>query len=406
MKILQVNVLYNQGSTGKIVSDIHKVLLENDIQSVVCYGVGPKVKDLNIYKIVYHYETSFYRIWAHFMGLQYASGYLSTRRLIKIIKKEKVDVVHLHCINGFFINIYSLIRFLKKAKIKTVLTLHAEFMYTGNCGYAFDCEKWKTGCGDCSQLWDATYSYYFDRTATAWKKMKEAFKGFDNLVITCVSQWVEDRAKQSPILAEKDIVTIENGIDTKEIFYPVPFIDLKKKLGIKDEKVILHVTAKFSTIEGNIKGGRFLYQLADNLKYENIKIIIVGNDDSNIKMRSNMISVGKILNQKELAQYYSMADLTVITSKKETFSMPCAESLACGTPVVGFCAGGPETICLKEYSEFVDYGDIGALINCILNWINFKNKHEEEISNMAHDYFSKEKMCKKYVDIYKTMIEK
>lgn len=400
MKILQVNIIYNQGSTGKIAADINKVLCENNIQSVVCYGTGPKVQDSNIYRIAYHYELSFYRIWAHIMGLQYASGYFSTFRLIRIIKKEKPNIVHLHCINGFFINIYSLINFLKENGIKTVLTLHAEFMYTGSCGHALDCEKWKTGCGDCPQLWGATYSYYFDRTATAWRKMKESFKGFDKLVITCVSPWLHDRAKQAPILAGKEIVTIENGIDTKDIFYPAPFYDLKQRLGITDEKVILHVTAKFTTREDDLKGGRFLYQLADNLKDENVKIIIVGSDDTNIKVRPNMINVGRVKDQKVLAQYYSMAVLTVITSKRETFSMPCVESLACGTPVVGFRAGGPETICLKEYSEFVDYGDINALVECVKKWVTFKMNHKLDISEYSKKYYSKEIMCKKYQKVY------
>jgi len=406
MKILQVNILYNQGSTGKIVADIHKVLCENGTKSIVCYGTGQKVKDSNINKIAYHYELSFYRIWAHYMGLQYASGYLSTHRLIRTIKKENPDIVHLHCINGFFINIYRLIDYLKNNNIKTVLTLHAEFMYTGNCGHAFDCEKWKTGCGNCPQLWEASYSYYFDRTATAWKKMQDAFKGFNNLVITCVSQWLYDRAKQAPILAGKEIVIVENGVDTKNLFRFTAFDDLKNTLYITDEKVILHVTAKFTTREDDLKGGRFLYQLADSLKDENVKIIIVGSDDTNINVRPNMVNIGRVKDQKVLAQYYSMADLTVITSKRETFSMPSAESLACGTPVVGFEAGGPETICLKGYSEFVKYGDVKTLTSCVKKWLPFKVKHAEKIKQIATNYYSKENMCKKYQELYTLLLNK
>lgn len=200
MKVLQVNILFKQGSTGKIVADIHDTLISNNIESLVCYGTGLNFSDKNIRKVAYHYELSAYRIWAHIMGLQYASGYLSTYRIIQIIKKEKPDVVHLHCINGFFVHIYKLFDFLKKHDIKTVLTLHAEFMYTGSCGHAFECEKWKTGCGKYPQLWDATYSYFFDRTSTAWEKMYNAFEEFDNLIVATVSPWLSSRAIQSPIL--------------------------------------------------------------------------------------------------------------------------------------------------------------------------------------------------------------
>ncbi|MCR3922791.1 MAG: hypothetical protein NUK65_09805, partial [Firmicutes bacterium] len=84
MKVLQVNILFNQGSTGKIVADIHDTLINNNIESILCYGTGPSYQGKNIYKVAYHYELSFYRVWAHIMGLQYASGYYSTYRIIEI----------------------------------------------------------------------------------------------------------------------------------------------------------------------------------------------------------------------------------------------------------------------------------------------------------------------------------
>lgn len=403
MKVLQVNILFNQGSTGKIVADIHNTLINKNIESLVCYGTGPTFTDKAIQKVAYHYELSFYRIWAHIMGLQYASGYLSTYRIIKIIKKEKPDIVHLHCINGFFVHIYKLFDFLKKNNINTVVTLHAEFMHTGSCGHAFECERWKTGCGKCPQLWDAAYSYFFDRTGTAWQKMNKAFEGFDNLVVTAVSPWLTNRAIQSPILKNKNIITIENGIDTINNFHPKGFSRLKDYHKITDEKVILHVTAKFTNKEDDLKGGRYIYKLAEKLKSQNIKILIIGSDDTTLKMPENMINVGKVLNQSLLAEYYSLADLTVITSKRETFSMPTAESLSCGTPVVGFLAGGPESIALKDYSEFVEYGNVDDLFNSILKWINFKSNTDEEISEIAKDYYSKEKMSCRYLKIYEKL---
>ena len=94
-----------------------------------------------------------------------------------------------------------------------------------------------------------------------------------------------------------------------------------------------------------------------------------------------------------------MADVTVITSKKETFSMICAESLCCGTPVAAFKAGGPETIALADYSAFADYGDMDALINCISNFFNI-NTESQEISLLAQKKFDKQVMSEEYIDIY------
>lgn len=100
----------------------------------------------------------------------YGGCLISTDKLFRIIKKEKPDIVHLHCLNGYFINIYRLITFLKNNNYKTVLTLHAEFMYTANCGHALECDKWKTGCGKCPRLRSETKSWFIDGTAKSWKK--------------------------------------------------------------------------------------------------------------------------------------------------------------------------------------------------------------------------------------------
>ena len=50
MKILQINCVFKNGSTGKIVYDIHTFLSLKKEKSVVCYGRGRKIKEPGIYK--------------------------------------------------------------------------------------------------------------------------------------------------------------------------------------------------------------------------------------------------------------------------------------------------------------------------------------------------------------------
>jgi putative colanic acid biosynthesis glycosyltransferase len=402
MKILQVNCVYKKGSTGKIVYDIHKVLQEKNIESIVCYGRGQKPNESKEYKTSSEFLAKFNNIKSRFTGLQYNGSLLATNRLIHIIKKEQPDIVHLHCINGYFVNIYHLITHLKENGIKTILTLHAEFMYTGGCGHAFECDKWKTGCGKCPQLWESTHSYLFDRTHTAWELMKETFEGFDeNLIVTSVSPWLEGRARQSVILGNKKHCTVLNGIDSTNVFHPRDSNNIKRYLKLTDEKILLHVTANFSS---EIKGGSYIRELAERLKDENIKIIVVGNTNNNLKLPNNIIDVGRVNDQHELAAYYSMADLTVISSKRETFSMICAESLSCGTPIVGFKAGAPEQVSLPEYSKFVEYGDLDSLECTVREWLDRKSSMAKDIVKKAQGYYSKEKMCEGYLTLYKELI--
>lgn len=399
MKVLQVNCVYKKGSTGKIMYDIHNALVKNNIESVICYGRGARINEPNVYKTSTELYSKFNNLLSRITGLPYGGCFFSTLRLKSIIKKEKPDVVHLHCINGFFVNIYEIINWLKKNHYNTVLTLHAEFMYTANCGSYVDCQKWKTGCGNCPKLKESTNSVLLDRTAESFKKMKKAFAGFnDNLTVVSVSPWLKGEAESSVILGDKKNIVIVNGINTDEIFYLRECDDLKLKYAPNGEKIILHVTSGFIN---PVKGGNYVIELAKRFKNENFKIILIGNDEKKIDLPSNIINIGKITDQNELARYYSMADVTLLTSLSEACSTVCEESLACGTPVMGFKAGGPETISLKEYCMLVDPGDINSLENAIREYLHGSAMFSKTgISNIAVKKYSRDNMSQEYINEY------
>lgn len=401
MKILQVNSVYNTGSTGKITADLHHALKNSEIESVVCYGRGKSCHEDNVYRVSTDIYSKFNNLLSRFTGVMYGGCFFSTNRLISVIKKEKPDIVHLQCINGYFVNIYRLINWLKKNNIKTVVTLHAEFMYTANCGHAFECEKWKTGCGKCPRLKRETKSLFIDGTAYSWRKMKNAFDGFknENLVITSVSPWLMERASAAPIFEGKNHTVVTNGVDTN-VFYYRNGENIKHELGIEDKKIIFHATPNFNDDKSNIKGGYYIIQLAEKLlPREDVRIVIAGPHDPQIKVPENVILLGTVRDQNKLAELYSAADVTVITSKKETFSMICAESLCCGTPVVGFKAGGPETISIAEYSDFTEYPDTDALCKLLSEKLQEKND-KKVISLQAHKIYSKEAMLNAFFDVY------
>ena len=396
MKIMQINVVYNTGSTGKIMCDIHTELIREGFDSVICYGRGATTDDKNVYKTCGELYSKLNNLASRFTGIMYGGCLLSTSKLINIIKKENPDVVHLHCINGYFVNIYRLISWLKKSNIKTILTLHAEFMHTANCGYAFECEKWKTGCGKCPRLKLETKSVLIDGTHRSWVRMKKAFEGFENLTVISVSPWLMERAKQSPILKDFKHITILNGLDT-DIFHPTES-KIKAELGIENKKMIFHATPKFDNDQNNIKGGHHLIKLAEMMK--DMAFVIAGTYPEGLSVPENMILLGKVSDQKKLAEYYSAADLTVLTSKKETFSMVVAESLACGTPVVGFEAGAPEMISIPEYSKFVEHGNVEELCKITKEMLNLPLS-KNEIALSAAQKYSKKRMTEQYIDAYK-----
>jgi len=118
------------------------------------------------------------------------------------------------------------------------------------------------------------------------------------------------------------------------------------------------------------------------------------------KVPPNVTLLGEIQDPKQLARLYSGAEATVVTSRRETFSMVCAESQCCGTPVAGFLAGGPEEICLKEYARFVSFGDLDALEQVVRSWLdNLPDK--QTVSDAACRHFSREIMLREYLELYR-----
>ena len=401
MKILQINNLYGTGSTGKITECIHESLLNDNYESIVIYGRGKKIKQKGIYKVGNELYSKFNHFICNITGLMYGFCFFNTNKIISIIKKEKPNVVHLQCINGYFVNIYRLLIFLKKSNIKTVLTLHAEFMYTGNCGHALECDNWLTGCGKCPRLKKETGSYFFDNTRLSWKKMNNAFKNFDkNLTIVSVSPWLMERAKMSPILKDKHHEVILNGLDTDIFHYYQDSKLLKKELNIENKKIIFHATPSFDNDANSLKGGYYVLKLAKMfLNNDDVIFVVAGPHPSNLIVPKNVILLGKITDQKYLARLYSMSDVTVLTSKRETFSMIVAESLCCCTPIVGFKAGAPELIAINEYSDFVEYGDVYKLYTDAYQYLN-TSIEKNVISSKAFEKYEKRIMYMKYEKLY------
>lgn len=400
MKILHLNCA-NYGSTGKIIREIATYTKEKGHESFLCCGKVKHVNDgIQTYKTSLSRQTSVIKWLQRPFGYQYGFSPYSTAKILRFIRTIQPDIIHLHSANRYMVNLYRLFRFIGKHRIPLVITNHAEFYYTGNCSYAFDCIKYKTGCGKCPRLREATGSIGFDMTKKAWKRMKQSMESVSYATMVSVSPWVKSRASTAPISKDLKQVLVLNGIDINT-FQPRDGTALRKKLNIPDnKKIILHVTSHFSK-EDRLKGGKYIIELANRLKDRDVVFLVICSGWKECELPRNIRLIGNVHDQELLACYYSMSDLSVIVSQKETYSMPVAESLSCGTPVVGFMAGGPETIAVKEYSDFVSYGDMDALEKTVLDWLfSRESLHKETISQTSRTVYSSKEMARKYYEIY------
>ncbi|MEH7344982.1 glycosyltransferase [Bacillus sp. JJ1532] len=402
MRILLIDVNYKNSSTGKIVYDLYNSLNNEGHTVAVCYGRGPIADEPGVFKFSSNLEVYAHAFLTRVTGLTGNYSYFATKKLIRFMEEFKPDVVHIHELHAYFVNIAPVMNHLKKKNIKTVWTFHCEFMYTGKCGYAYDCDKWKTECGKCPRLKEYPSSMFFDFTKKMFNYKKKLFEGFDNLTIVTPSKWLADRVKES-FLKDKDVRVIHNGIDTKNVFHPKSYGHLKKKHNITDEKIVLAVAPDLMSAR---KGGRWVLDLAKRMKGTKIKFIFIGVKDVSENFGENIIALSKTNNQHELAEYYSMADVFVICSEKENFPTTCIEALSCGTPIIGFDEGGTKETAPEGYGTFVPYGDIKqlkmALKTALTNDEYFKS--EQECSNYGLKKYSKTEMCEKYLQLYQEEI--
>lgn len=344
MKILQINSHYNQGGAARIVACIHRQLLEDGEDAYVAYGRGEKAQESNVYQFDLLPEVYFSALASRFTGIHGWANKAATKRLITFIDNIKPDIIHAHALHGYYLNLSELFGYINSRNIPCVWTFHDCFAFTGNCGYYFDCERWKEGCGQCPNIQTYPKSQWFDRTDWMWQRKKELFTQGERKIIVTPSDWLTGEARKS-FFGKYECITIRNGIDAEKTFYPRNRELCRKKYGYSnEEKLILGIAVGYQDVR---KGAKYILQLAKNLQ-QAARVILIGWDEKNNAMLegiSNVITLPNTSSADMLAEYYSLADVFVLPSLAENYATTALESMACGTPVVGFAAGGiPEQL--------------------------------------------------------------
>lgn len=396
MKVLQINCS-SYGSTGNIASQIHNKLLEQGHESYFAYGLG-KSNLKNTYKISNWFDNHIHLYLSNITGFHGFFSIICTLRFLMLVNKIKPDIIHLHNLHGYYINIPMLFKYIKHKNILTMWTLHDCWAYTGKCPHytMANCQKWKDKCFGCSQKKQYPFSYVFDASGILYKYKKKLFTALKDLNIITVSDWLKSQTKMS-FLSSFNVKTIYNGIDT-QIFTLYDNNDyINKKYNISsNDKLILGVASDWSERKGLSKFIDVSYELK-----QDEKIILVGLTDSQIeKLPKNIIGIKKTENKKELAMLYSRADVFLNTSKEETFGLVTAEALSCGTPVVTFDSTACSEIVTEQCGIVMKKDDCHSIINDVRNAYKLKSG-ARDFNLYVKSNFSKEIMVDNYIEEYK-----
>lgn len=327
-----INTVPN-GSTGGIMMKEHRELLAAGEESYAFWGRGREAEKPNEMKFASDVEVKLDVLQTRIDGKAGFHSKNATKRLLARLDEIQPDVVHLHNLHGYYVNIEMLFEWLANHKCKVEWTLHDCWAFTGHCAHFtyVKCEKWKAGCGNgCPQL--GTYPKTYSKASCAWNFDQK--RRLFNLVpagrmkLVTPSQWLANLVGES-FLSKYPVEVRHNTIDTN-VFKPTPS-DFRERYGIGDRFMILGVASPWT----ERKGLSDFVRLAGELDSEKYAIVLVGLSEKQMKkLPEGIVGLTRTDSQIELASIYTAADLFVHPGIEETFGMTVAEAQACGATVM------------------------------------------------------------------------
>lgn len=368
------------------------------------YGIDSKVlvgfKDTkleNIYLMPINQDLVIYKKCMEEGKLYYdISG---SHRLVSNQHILEADIVHLHNLHGGYFNTFSLPA-LTNLK-PTVWTLHDMYAFTGHCATAMDCRRWETGCGDCPDL--LSYPSIFHDSTSELIRDKKLVYDSAQLQIVVPSKWLYEKASKS-ILKDQPIEIVHHGIDLR-VFKPYDNNFIRKKYGIPEDRIIIGSAAYGGAYNSKNKGGEYIKSCLKVLAAEEVNFVFI-NVGSTVESNdgSNIINMGYISDETELAQIFSGFDIFLFPSLAETFGLVALEALACGVPVIAFDTGAIKEIVSHGINGFTaDYRSetqLIAYLKLLINDIDLRRQFSNEARKAVLENFEYGKMAEKYNKIY------
>lgn len=377
LRYVQLNSFYN-GSTGAIMRNLHKALTECGVDSYILWG--RRHETINDHERCVATRVGYLSHGA-LVRLDDRMGFHSKRdtaRLLSLLDEIDPDVVHLHNVHGYWINIEMLFGWLSSHRCLVRWTLHDCWAFTGHCSH-FDyvgCNRWKTGCSQCPQKDGYPTSVLLDSSARNWKDKHRIFTSIPLKRMTLItpSHWLKGLVGQS-FLKDYPVEVRNNTVDTT-VFKPTPS-DFRKRHGIGDRFMILGVASPWTERKGL---GDFA-RLACELDSEHYAIVLVGLTKKQIKLLPEVIvALERTSSPQELAAIYTAADVFFNPTREDNYPTVNLEAEACGTPVVTYDAGGcRETVSLPlsktvcRFEDFVNIFNEQEVKDCVSNF-NRPNK--------------------------------
>lgn len=400
--LLQINVVVNSGSTGRIAEDIGNLAISKGWKSYISYGRGTPHSNSTLIKIGNGWDVKLHGVETRLFDNHGLASKHATMNFIKEIEKIKPDIIHLHNIHGYYLNYKILFNYLSHLSVPIVWTLHDCWPITGHCSHFMfaKCDKWKIQCSHCPLKKDYPSSLLLDRSENNYIDKEKSFTSIKRMTIVPVSDWLSGVLKDS-FLKVYDKCRIYNGINLN-IFHFIPEItQTKKRYNIGTKYVLLGVASNWRLR----KGLDDFFKLRNSFNND-FMIVLVGLDKKILNsLPDGICGIEKTESPTELAAIYSMANVYINMTLEDTFPTTNLESMACGTPVVTYNTGGCGESVSCETGFVVDKGDVDSVaIAAKTICANGKERYLSPCRERANKYYNKDDRFNEYINLYNSLI--
>jgi len=405
MKLLQINTTLKTSATGNIAFQLSEMVIEDGNESFIAYsGRYSKIKkNHNLIRIGSKFDFYWHAMMTRIFDLHGFSSTFATKKLLKTIELLSPDIIHLHNLHGYYVNIKLLFEYLSFAKIPVVWTMHDCWAFTGHCDHFedIDCHKWKKSCSNCPQKTQYPASYIYDNSKMNYINKKYLFNSLESLTIVPVSNWLESKLKES-FFHNYSSNVIHNGIDL-DVFKISDERVFRNKFNLENKIILLGVASKWSR-----KKGFFEFLKLSKLLDDNFLIVLVGTSSKVQKnLPSNILGLPRIHDQINLADIYSSSDLFINLSFEDSYPTTNLEAISCGLPVITYMTGGSPESVEENGGYVVDKGNIEQVLKSIHLILNQKNQKfsKDALRKIALKKFDNKTNFSNYLKLYKKILE-
>ncbi|MFH1460251.1 MAG: glycosyltransferase [Candidatus Omnitrophota bacterium] len=366
MNILQILPELKSGGVERGTIDLADALVSQGHQSVVVSAGGRLVEQLQTI------GSKHYRLNVHKKSL--FSVINCTIKLIRIIKKEKIDIVH------------------ARSRVPAWIGFLACF---------FTQTKFITTC-------HGYYSKHFFSRVMGWGK-----------IVIVISQIIGRHMIEDFNVSREKIRLIYRGVDLKDFIFRGLNSVKEKSKNNKKEKVI-GIIGRISPIKGHVHFLKAIPIITSQIS--NLKAVIIGEAPLNrqeyvdeLKALTQQLNIEKIVefmgNVSDIPTVLKKMDLLIMaTTTQEAFGRVVIEAGAVGVPVVATRVGGVvEIIDHEKDGLLVESANPHELAQAAIRILKDENLSQQFIKNLREKVVSKfslNSLVTKTISLYNELIEK